>query len=529
MNTSTTFFLFISILALIIISIVIINSCIKTKKNINQNKIIDGFMDYQDVKTKTLNWCNKMQANGLLNTDQYDQCVSSFRDVSSGSVKSGLGKSRAGMDYDYSLYNTRKKELSPSVTNENSNTIMIRNNENLTIACRPNGSLYSVSNIDDPTVNQKELYFTLEPINNTAYSILSPYGAFLVADNKYNATFTGKSMGPLATWNLIKINNEFNTSENISTVMFESVQFPNFNLTYTELTDNTYTLKIKNGKTDDMIWSLQAKSNNTGNVNDNAFTKSQYFVTKENILAAMKKNLITKASLQASINTINDLITLVRSNMDDIRTYVKEYLEDQQRIYNLSYIDYQTRISSYKSNSLIDPQTQQNLINSVPMPSGLDIKPDIINQVITSIDNYKNTLLQNINNNGIIPLQQQLNNLMQTDTAQIDYNQFISDLNQEIKATIEQITQNKAIISRQKDEYTVINSDYANQNNTIMKLDSKDELSTLNMNLLSNYQSQKNLLNKLYPFVLFLMIIATIYLGYITFNKFVENIWSQYT
>jgi hypothetical protein len=163
------------------------------------------------------------------------------------------------------------------------------------------------------------------------------------------------------------------------------------------------------------------------------------------------------------------------------------------------------------------------------MPSGLDIKPDIINQVITSIDNYKNTLLQNINNNGIIPLQQQLNNLMQTDTAQIDYNQFISDLNQEIKATIEQITQNKAIISRQKDEYTVINSDYANQNNTIMKLDSKDELSTLNMNLLSNYQSQKNLLNKLYPFVLFLMIIATIYLGYITFNKFVENIWSQYT
>jgi hypothetical protein len=118
---------------------------------------------------------------------------------------------------------------------------------------------------------------------------------------------------------------------------------------------------------------------------------------------------------------------------------------------------------------------------------------------------------------------------MQTDTAQIDYNQFISDLNQEIKATIEQITQNKAIISRQKDEYTVINSDYANQNNTIMKLDSKDELSTLNMNLLSNYQSQKNLLNKLYPFVLFLMIIATIYLGYITFNKFVENIWSQYT
>lgn len=520
MDANTRFFLFITILAIAILAIIY---CFQEKET-----VVDGFMDYQDVKTKTLNWCNKLQANGLLNADQYDQCVSSFRDVSSGSVKSGLGKTRAGMDYDYSLYNSRKKELSPSVTNDNSNTIMIRNNQNLTIACRPNGSLYTVSNIDDPAINQKELYFTLEPINDTAFAVLSPYGAFLVTDNKYNAAFTGKSMGPLATWNLVKINNEFNTSENVSTVMFESVQFPNFNLTYTQLPD-AYTLQIKIGKTDDMIWSIQAKSNNTGGDDSNTFTTSSYFVTKENILATVKKNLITKTALQASINAANDLIQQVRSNSEQIKTYVKKYLEDQQRIYNLSYTDYQTRIASYQSNSLIDPQTQQNLINSVPPPTGLNITAETINQVITTIDNSKNRMLQNINNNAIIPLQQQLNKLIQTDTASIDYSQFISDLNQEILAVTNQIKQNKEIIARQKDEYNVINSDYTNQNTTMRKLDNKDEISTLNMNLLSNYQSQKNLLNKLYPVGIFLLIIAAIYLGYLTFNKFMANIWSQYT
>ena len=69
---------------------------------------------------------------------------------------------------------------------------------NKTIACKPDGSLYQVPNIDDPQVNQKELYFTLQPINETAYAILSPYGAFLATDNTYSANFTGKSIGPLS-------------------------------------------------------------------------------------------------------------------------------------------------------------------------------------------------------------------------------------------------------------------------------------------------------------------------------------------
>jgi hypothetical protein len=91
----------------------------------------EGFLDYQDVKTKTMNWCNKMQKAGLLTAEQFDQCVSSFKDTTGGLVSSGIGTdSKYGMGMDYSLYNTRAKQLSSSITKSdggnNTNTIIVK-------------------------------------------------------------------------------------------------------------------------------------------------------------------------------------------------------------------------------------------------------------------------------------------------------------------------------------------------------------------------------------------------------------------
>ena len=42
---------------------------------------LEPFANYQDVKTKTVNWCNKMQKSGLLSSDQFNDCVSTFTDA----------------------------------------------------------------------------------------------------------------------------------------------------------------------------------------------------------------------------------------------------------------------------------------------------------------------------------------------------------------------------------------------------------------------------------------------------------------
>lgn len=528
MNDFAIIFLFILILA----CITIIIKYIITKTNLLPAKQ-EGFLDYQDVKTKTMNWCNKMQQAGLLSADQFDQCVSSFKDTTAGLISSGLGTdSKNGMNIDYSLYNTREKKLSGSITNsgggDNTNTIMLitPSPDIKTLACKPDGGLYLVSNTDDPQVNQKELYFTLEPINETAFAILSPYGTFLATDNTYNARMTGKSIGPLSTWNVVKMTSSTNNSTSVSHVMIESSQFPGFNLVY----DSTLnTLSIQQGQNDSMIWSIASKASND-NTPDSEFALnvSQYTVLKENILVSYKNNAIMQLAFQANIDTIKKLQTLVSNNYADITNYIQNYLQNQQRLYQLSSSDYNTRTESIKNNSMIDSATQQNLINNIPKIQGLNITSDTINQVLSAINNQKNITLQYINNNALLPLQQQMSALSANDDTLVDYNKFIGDLNSTLQDINNQIAQNKKILARQKDKYNAINSDYSYQLDKINKLEKVDKVAELNVGLLSNYQSQKGYLTKIYPVCIFFLMIGFIYLTYLTYMKFKDNVWAQY-
>lgn len=541
MDDFTTIFLFILILASVIIIIQYIitsntlNSNTMNSNTMNSNtiKTNEGFLDYQDVKTKTMNWCNKMQKAGLLTADQFNQCISSFKDTTAGIISSGIGDdSKNGMGMDYSLYNTRAKQLSGSITNsssdDNTNTIMLMapSPNNKAIACKPDGSLYQVPNIDDPNVNQKELYFTLQPINEKSFAILSPYGTFLAADNTYNASFTGKSIGPLSTWNVIKITSSTISSSNVNQVMIESTQFPDFHLVFDSASN---TLSIQLGQNDTMIWSIASKASNDNTPDSNlAMNVSQYKVLKENILTSFKNNAIMKAALQTSIDIIKKLQTQVSNNYADITNYIQDYLQKQQRLYQLSSRDYNTREQSIRNNSMINPNTQKNLINNLPKIQGLNVSSDTINQVLTSINNQKNITLQYINNNALIPLEQQLGSLSVSDTSYVDYNKFIGDLQAKLQDTNNKITQNQKILARQKDKYNSQNQDYSYQLDKISKLEKIDKVAELNVGLLSNFQAQKGFLTKIYPICIFLLVIGFIYLSYLTYGKFITNVWSQY-
>lgn len=538
MDDYTIIFLFILVLVcityityMIYISYIIKNTNLLDKSNPTTKQ--EGFLDYQDVKTKTMNWCNKMQQSGLLSADQFNQCISSFKDTTAGLVSSGLGTdSKYGMGMDYSLYNTRAKQLSGSITNTNSssgdntNTIMLMTPNNQTLACKPDGGLYQVPNTDDPQVNQKELYFTLTPINETAFAILSPYGTFLATDNTYNASMTGKSIGPLSTWNIVKMTSSTASSIDVSHVMIESSQFPGFHLVY-DYTLNT--LSIQQGQNESMIWSISAKaSNNNTPDSELAMNVSQYTVLKENILVGYKNNAMMNIVLRASIDTIKKLQTLVSNNYADITNYIQNYLQNHQRLYQLSSSDYKTRTESITNNSMINPNTQQNLINSLPAIQGLNVSSDTINQVLSAINNQKNITLQYINNNALIPLQQQISALGVNDTTLVDYNKFIGNLQATLQDTNNQIAQNKKILARQKDKYNAVNADYSYQLDKISKLEKVDKVAELNVGLLSNYQDQKGYITKIYPICIFLLIIGFIYITYITYKKFMDNVWSRY-
>jgi hypothetical protein len=482
-------------------------------------------MNYQDVKTKTLNWCDKMQKVGLLTPDQFNQCVATFRDATSGVLPKDFETPQTGMSRNYSLYNTQSKELTSDITGDNTNTIMLSNIDGMTLACKPDNSIYLVSNINDPKIEQKELYFTLVPQNEDVYAILSPYGKYLIASTEYGASFTGTSIGPMASWNIKKMKDLNNSNENSGNVMLESRQFSNFHLLYDNAENS---LKIVYGNTDEMVWimtsKLQTKSDEDLN---NKFTGGEYYVAKENILQKIKTTEIQKICINAAIETFTKLSSMISVNFNNIANYVNNKLNDDQNTYRLSHLDYQTRLDSINQNSMLSNEAKANLISTISRPSGLDISDNDIMIAVSKINNASNTFLQNLEKNLVTPLRSELNKLNSINLND-EYNTYLLSLQQELSKLDDRINQNNMIMDRQKDTYNKINKTYNNQINKKKKIEDVDNIANANAKIINTYNQQNSYLNKLYPIGIFILAIIFIYLSYITFIKFRDNVWQHY-
>ena len=110
-------------------------------------KTRENFTNYYDVKTKTINWCSKMHSEGLLTPEQYDDCVATFKDATTGILPKEFKTPSTGMERNFSLYNTRSKKLTPKLSNENTNTVMLVTNNGDYMACDTNNDLYFTKDI----------------------------------------------------------------------------------------------------------------------------------------------------------------------------------------------------------------------------------------------------------------------------------------------------------------------------------------------------------------------------------------------
>ena len=502
-------------------------------------------MNYQDVKTKTVNWCNKMQQVGLLTPDQFNQCTTTFKDATAVLIPNELKNPQNGMGRNYSLYNTKLQDVTPNITGDNTNTIMLSTIDGLTLACNSDNLIYLVTNINDSTVNQNELYFTLVPQNQNVYSILSPYGKYLIVslnnanenttqnnmqsvggNTDYTANFTGTSIGPMASWNIIKINNT-SSVDTSNSIMLESVQFSNFHLVYDNVVKG---LKIGYGTSDNMIWLMTSKLQNTdtiANGDNNNFTGVEYYVMKENILQKIKTTEIQKICLSAAIEAFNTLSSMIANNFNNVVSYMQNHLNNAQRTYQLSTTDYHTRLNSINQNSMIGNNIRASLISSIPPPSGMNISDDDIIITVNKIVNTKNAFLQNLKNTAILPLQAKLAELNSLNLEN-DYNDYISSLKNELDNINNHFQQNNTIMNRQKDTYNKINKKYVSQISNQKSIENTKTIANANIKMINNYSQQNSYLNKVFPFGIFILAIILIYISYLTFIKFRDNVYNKY-
>ena len=488
------------------------------KQNINNNKTNnnthEGFANYQDVKTKTLNWCSKMKDKGLITPDQYDNCVTSFTNSASGIIPKTFKVPSTGMPINYSLYNTRTESISSTLVGDNTNTVMIVTNTGLYMACDTNNNIYYVKDINNSTINQNNLYFTLNPLTNNVYTILSPYGRYLLTNAQYTVDFSGTTIGPMASWNVNKVNDK---------VTLESVTFPGFYLSFIDKGSN---LQIINGEDDSAQWLMIPKKQT--NINDQfaQYTGSEYIVTKENILTRIKNTSIDKIVLNIIKNTLVTLQNNISDNYVKIDTYMRTSLNYDAELYRLSNITYNAQMNSFNNSSAISKDSIQSIKSSIPKPSGINLSITEINSILYNIANTKNMALKLIDEE-ISNINVQLSNLPQEDPMD-DYVLFMTNIKNEDANITLRIQENNIIMGRQKDNYDTLNKDelyFDTKTNNYKKLENSLKL---NLNIVDGYKTQKSYLNYIYPLILILCIILLIYLIYITYQKFMTNIYNQY-
>ena len=471
-------------------------------------------MNFQDVKTKTINWCSKMKDKGLITPDQYDTCVASFISSTTGVIPKTFKVPSTGLPINYSLYNTRTESITSTVVGENTNTIMLVTNTGLTMACDSNNNIYYVKDINDSTINQNELYFTLNPQSNDVYGLLSHYGRYLITNSSRSADFSGTTIGPMSSWKLIKTND---------TVAFESVVFADF---YLSFVDKATPLQVIRGEDETAQWLLIPKKQTDINDQFPQYTGTELLVTKENILTRIRNTAIDKIILNIIKNTLITLQNTISDNYTKIDKYMKDSLNYDADLYKLSNITYNAQMDSLKNSSAISANTMKSIESSIPKPAGINLSPPQINGILYNIANTKNSALKLIDEE-ISKINTQLADLPLGDPMD-DYVSFMNDMSNEVANITLRIQENNMIMGRQKDNYDTLNKDVSYFNTKTNNYKKLDESLKLNLNIVDVYKKQTSYLVYIYPLVFVLCILLLIYIIYITYHKFMENVYNHY-
>ena len=478
-------------------------------------------MNYLDVKTKSINWCDKMLKVGLLNTEQYNQCISNFKDISSGMLKDKFKPPKTGVDHEYSLYNTRTSKLSSNIAgdSDNTNNIMLGTFLGTTLACKDNNTLYTVSNINDPTVIQAELYFTLVPQSENNYSILSPYGKYLIiginTDQKiidtlgpYNVSFSGSSIGPMSTWLVTKVE-EAGTDKSLPTtkITLESFQFPGFYLAFDQ---NSNSIRILNGQNDSIKWLMMPKKEQRLDIDQTNYSGFEYIAARDKTISEMKNIKTQLICLNIMLDIYTKYADKISNNYNDIVNYVSKTLTNNQRLYQLSRENQSEQADSGVPAGLLTPVSGSNLSN------------DEIAVALNKITNMRNAFLQNFNSSVIVPLQARIKELENVDVDKIFAN-YLESLDNDIVKITKKIEQNNEIMARQKNDYNTMNNELSSSHLKMNKIKEFEDVSDLNINLLSSYTNQTSLLNKIYPFIILIIGITIVYLIYKIIDQYRLN------
>ncbi len=106
-------------------------------------------MDYDEVKTKTLNWCKKLYNNGTFNLQNYNDCISAFGKDSEGEIPDGLNIPRTGVEHAYGLYDRTSSYIKKTNPNSLNSKMYLTTFDGYYLACNKEGNFYLVKDFSN--------------------------------------------------------------------------------------------------------------------------------------------------------------------------------------------------------------------------------------------------------------------------------------------------------------------------------------------------------------------------------------------
>lgn len=463
---------------------------------------------YNKLKTKTINWCNNLLKNGIMNEEQYNKCVSNFPDNDKPEIPQQLiDTNNTDISYNYGIYD--RDQISDTIISyaningEPSKCIISIPDSGQCLATNNNGSLYLINNSLDVNANELEAEWTLIPHAESQFAILSSYDKYLSIDIDKTINANGSEVGPFTLWNTTITDNN---------IYFENVEYPDLYLAFTNDSKNYDRSIISiNSKNEQSAWNLNHISSNNNNNPIKEYNISKYNITKQNIISDIKSNLLKIASYQYKIKILNDLKNSITTQINNIINEIGNKLVSDATRYNDILALRDSMLKNYNSNS--SNKQPPNL----PPIEGVNVSDSSIlqvkNNIISVRDKYNKEIDSIISDylNEINAIKKNLTNSAEK------YDKFKVELKGIIQSINMNILNTEVVIERQIDNINKIDNEFNKLNEDKNKIEKVRIISETNKDFVEqvyNYNYRYNLIYKTSIIILLPLIIYLLYTGY---------------
>lgn len=474
---------------------------------------------YDEIKNKTIQWCQKLLDNKIYDQEKYNKCVGSFIDLGVGQLPNDMVTPSKGNEFEYGLYGhaagSTNQGVIPSDTN---NKIMLSTTNNLFLMSDENGFVSTTST--DTIVDQEVFQWSLVKRTNTQYSLMSKFKKFLGCDDNGRVTANRDEISNTSIWNISSVN---------SYITIESIQYPGQFIT----ADTKVHLAINSGESQKWMITVVPKADEGFIIPFNAVSLKAKKESKINEIVTLYKK---KYQLLAEYKLVDSLITETDSSYVTIMKTVDKNINNINTIYN----DFIKKIKAKynkPSDTIASLSTAERaeLANYTDINNIRELEPDIINRptscadadISNSLCNYfqvseiRQAEVERINE--LDRLKKSLNTEINTTTNKInELDKEISDIMIDIQIKTDEnariIKGNNMELTRQAGLIDQIQRDNLGLDAKKAMLEKSAEQAKLNQEISSYYYSS-NLYNNYALYAIILLVIGLICLMIVQFVK----------